>query len=116
MALQSLKEGTLSVSPRDALRFFYYQLLVGDSADNIKGAKGIGPKKAERILETAFEDWCAEAGTEAELPTFYFEAVQGYFSWHEELMLNARCLYIWQKENDEWHPPREVVSGMDNGS
>lgn len=104
------------VSPRDALRFFYYQLLVGDSADNIKGAKGIGPKKAERILETAFEDWCAEAGTEEELAAYYFEAVQGYFSCHEELMLNARCLYIWQKENDEWHPPCEVVSGMDTSS
>jgi 5'-3' exonuclease len=99
------------VSPRDALRFFYYQMLVGDSADGIKGAKGIGPKKAERILETAFEDWCAEAGTEEELATYYFEAVQGYFSCHEELMLNARCLYIHQKENDEWNVPVDISSG-----
>ena len=102
------------VSPRDALRFFYYQLLVGDSADNIKGAKGIGPKKAERILETAFEDWIASAGTEAELAVFYYDSVKDYFSCHEELMLNARCLYIWQRENDEWHPPKEVIDDLRN--
>jgi len=99
------------VSPRDALRFFYYQLLVGDSADNIKGAKGIGPKKAERILETAFEDWIDSAGTESELAVFYYNAVKDYFSCEEELMLNARCLYIHQKENDEWHVPVDVSSG-----
>ncbi len=99
------------VSPRDALRFFYYQLLVGDSADNIKGAKGIGPKKAERILETAFEDWIDSAGTESELAAFYYNGVKEYFSCHEELMLNARCLYIWQRENDEWHPPVDIAEG-----
>lgn len=99
------------VSPRDAIRFFYYQLLVGDAADNIKGAKGIGPKKAEQILDTAYEDWIDSAGTESELPVFYYNGVKDYFSCHEELMLNARCVYIWQKENDEWHPPHELVAG-----
>lgn len=99
------------VSPRDALRFFYFQLLAGDSADGIKGAAGIGPVKANRILDSAYEEWIAEAGTEEELAVYYFEAVQGYFSCHEELMLNARCLYIWQRENDEWHPPIDIAEG-----
>ena len=93
------------VSPRDALRFFYYQLLVGDAADNIKGAKGIGPKKAEKILDNAFEEWVESAGTEEELSTFYYNAVKDYYSCDEELMLNAKCVYIWHKENDEWRPP-----------
>jgi 5'-3' exonuclease len=101
------------VSPRDALRFFYFQLLAGDSADGIKGAAGIGHVKANRILDSAYEEWIAEAGTEEELAVYYFEAVQGYFSCHEELMLNARCLYIWQRENDEWRPPVEIAEGMD---
>lgn len=30
---------------------FYSQILIGDIADNIKGAKGIGPVKAARLLE-----------------------------------------------------------------
>lgn len=82
------------VSPVEALRFFYYQLLVGDTTDNIKGAIGIGPKKAEKILEGITEERAL------------YEACEPYFSCEEELLLNARCLYIWQKENDEWQPPR----------
>ena len=32
-------------------RYFMHQCLTGDRADNIKGIKGIGPKKADKILE-----------------------------------------------------------------
>ena len=32
-------------------RFVEYQCLVGDSADNIKGAVGVGPVKATEIIE-----------------------------------------------------------------
>ena len=34
-----------------AHKFFCLQLLIGDSTDNIQGLKGIGPKKAEKLLE-----------------------------------------------------------------
>lgn len=30
--------------------YFWYQMLTGDTADNIVGLKGIGPKKADKIL------------------------------------------------------------------
>jgi len=30
---------------------FYKQMLMGDSADNIKGIPGVGPKKAEKLLD-----------------------------------------------------------------
>lgn len=33
------------------LKFFYYQMLVGDSADNIPGLLGFGEKKAFQLLE-----------------------------------------------------------------
>lgn len=77
------------VSPTDGLRFFYYQLLVGDSTDNIKGAPGIGKTKAPRIL----------AGLNEEI--HLYRAVREYFSCDEELELNARCLWIHRKENDD---------------
>ena len=35
----------------EANRLLMMQCLTGDTADNIKGLKGIGPKKAEKILE-----------------------------------------------------------------
>lgn len=81
------------VSPNDSIRFFYWQLLVGDSADNIKGAKGIGPKKADQILKDCI--------TEKE----HYEAVKDYFSCDEELELNAQVLWVWRKPNDKWLPP-----------
>lgn len=83
-----------TVTPEEGLRFFYYQLLVGDSTDNIKGAPGIGPKKAENIL------------TNCKTPREYYEACLPFFSCEEELLLNARCVYIWQKENDQWEIPK----------
>jgi len=37
-------------SVEDANRFLYIQVLAGDSGDNIPGIKGVGVKKAEKIL------------------------------------------------------------------
>jgi 5'-3' exonuclease len=81
------------ISPAQGLYYFYYQLLIGDSTDNIKGAIGIGPKKAENIL------------FDCKTPWEYYQAVAPFFSCKEELLQNARCVYIWQKENDLWLPP-----------
>lgn len=39
------------VSEDQATRFFWYQMLTGDHGDNIKGVHGIGPKRAEKILD-----------------------------------------------------------------
>ncbi len=34
----------------DALKFFIYQVIIGDSADGYKGIKGVGPKGAKKFL------------------------------------------------------------------
>jgi DNA polymerase-1 len=79
-----------SITPEEATRWFYYQMLVGDPVDNIKGVSGIGPVKANRILDS-----CA---SEEEM----FQAVMDNYSSEEEYLMNARCLWIWHKENDEY--------------
>ena len=81
------------VTPIDGLRTFYTQLLVGDPGDNVKGAKGIGKVKAEKILKNC------------ENENDFIEAVRDYFSCDEELLLNGQCLWIWRKENDIWTIP-----------
>lgn len=81
------------VSPIDGIRAFYTQLLVGDPGDNIKGAKGIGKVKAEKILEGLSD--------EMEL----LGAVKDYYSCDEELLINGQCLWIWRKQNDLWNIP-----------
>ena len=44
------KYKTYNVTPEQGVRAFWTQMLVGDTADNIKGVKGIGPVKAGKIL------------------------------------------------------------------
>lgn len=77
------------VSPNDAIRFFYHQLLIGDPTDNIKGARGIGKAKSSKILEGVFDE-----------PTLY-SRVREHYSSEEEMSMNAKCLWIWRKENDD---------------
>jgi 5'-3' exonuclease len=81
------------VTDAEAIRFFYYQMLIGDTTDGIKGVPGIGPKKAEKLL--------LECTTEQE----YFERVRDQYSSDEEMELNGKCLWIWRKLNDIWKMP-----------
>ncbi len=54
--------GELVVSPDGkkikghGLKFFFYQMLVGDPTDNIPGCPGIGPKKAFAALDSLFTE------------------------------------------------------------
>ena len=50
-----VKKEKYNVSPEEATRFFYYQCLVGDTADGIKGVPGIGPVKAKKLLDSCYE-------------------------------------------------------------
>jgi 5'-3' exonuclease len=84
-----VKKEKYYVSPEEADRYFWYQLLVGDHTDGIKGASGIGKIKAERII------------ADTPLDKLY-ETVKDYFSCEEEMDMNAQCVYIWRKENDNW--------------
>lgn len=85
-----------TVTEEEGRHFFYNQLLVGDATDNIKGAVGIGPKKAENILTGCRTEWD------------YYQACLPFFSCDEELLLNARCLKIGQTESSLWLPPKET--------
>lgn len=83
-----------TVSPTDAIRFFYYQMLVGDSTDGIKGAKGIGKVNAVRIL--------ADLTEEEDL----FNAVEAHFSCEEEMLLNGKLLWIMREKDKQWEIPK----------
>ena len=78
------------VSQDEADYWFFYQLLVGDTTDNIKGVTGIGPKKAAGIL------YGCESNNER------YAAVLDRYSSEEELDMNAKCVYIWRKHDDNW--------------
>jgi 5'-3' exonuclease len=77
-----------SIQPIDGLRWFYTQLLTGDTSDNVKGVTGIGKVKAEKLLQ----------GLDNEKDLF--NRVRDAYSCDEEMLMNASVLWIWQKPND----------------
>lgn len=81
------------VEPLAGLRHFYYQMLVGDATDNVKGAPGVGPKTAAKLL--------ANCTNEQEM----YEAIEPHFSCEEEILMTGQCLWIFRKPNGRWKIP-----------
>lgn len=84
----------LDVTRDYATRFFYKQLLMGDSTDNIPGIRGIGPKKAEGLLQ--------DCTTDVEMQTVVkdmYEVVYGD-EWKDWLLSNGKMIYIQRKIDD----------------
>ena len=103
-----VKDVHYDITPEHALRFFYFQLLTGDRVDNIPGCKGIGPKKAERILdgletEEEYQQACLEAYQDS------YGLIHGYTN----LVLFGRLLKIKTKEDEPlWVPAH--LGGLKN--
>jgi len=83
-----------TVEPFDGLRFFYSQVLTGDSVDNIKGLYRVGPKTAEKMLK--------HCKTEEEL---YKACVDAYDGDTNRVLENARLLWLRRYEGEMWTPP-----------
>lgn len=89
------------IEEEDANYNLYMQILTGDSVDNIPGCKGIGPKKAAKILDGV------------ENPSDMYElAKQTYLSVYgdkevayKHLIETAHLVYILRSEDDEWRKP-----------
>ena len=84
------------VTPEEGLRFFYRQILMGDSADNIKGVPRVGAVRSEKML--------APFQTEKEFYACCVEALG-----KERVLENGRLLWLRRKPNELWEPPNEEV-------
>ena len=82
------------VTPEEGLRFFYKQILMGDSADNIKGMHRVGEVTATKML--------ADFTTEMQLYKCCVEAMG-----EERVLENARLLWLRRIPNQMWEPPNE---------
>lgn len=63
------------ITHEEADRFFYKQILMGDSCDGYTGCPGIGPKRAETILDEAMEH-CRDCESGYSPASFYWDAIK----------------------------------------
>jgi len=82
------------VSEWEGLKFFYSQVLTGDTVDNIIGLRSVGPVKAAKIL--------ADCTTEYDM---YLEVVNAYNGDFDRVLENARLLWLRRYDNQMWEPP-----------
>lgn len=86
-----VKEKHSLVSESEGLRFFYRQLLIGDSADNVKGINGIGPVKASRFIDDSMY-------YEQEM----FDIVRDLYNDDIRFFKNCNLLWIHQEQGKLW--------------
>lgn len=80
------------------LMFFFYQMLVGDTVDNIPGCPKVGPKKAFAILSQCNTKKEAECAVQAS-----YQAVYGD-DWFTYLQENAKLLWMARELNEDGTP------------
>jgi 5'-3' exonuclease len=76
--------------------WFYYQMIVGDSADSIKTLPGYGPKKAEKILANKSPE---------EMKDAVIETYKDYYKdeWFEKYDTTARLLFLRRANCQEYY-------------
>jgi len=104
------KEEFIETTKESAMYSFYYQCLLGDSVDNVPGAKGIGKVKAAKAL--------AEECSWEQVVRIYESKGQT----EENALLNARLVRIlhasdWDAELQQpilWQPPSNYENNGHN--
>lgn len=90
------KKQLYKIDEAEGLFKFYKQMLTGDRVDNIVGVRGIGDKKAEKLLEgkTEQEMWDVCVG------------LLGY----DRAVENGHLLYMLRRYDDSFTPPTGAVA------
>lgn len=89
---------TIRVSPLDAQRNFWKQVLTGDTIDNIPGIAGIGQKTAEKTIDKLTSEKLMLTAAYAE-----YQKQHGNKAW-DALCENARLLYLCRTEEELKNP------------
>lgn len=89
------------VEPDEGKEFFWLQMLMGDKTDNIIGLAGIGPKKAEKLLQNV---------PLAEME----EYVKDLYDDPRRFDLNVNLLKIWKKPYELYYDGKELMIETEN--
>lgn len=96
-----VKNEFATISEREGLKRFWTQMVVGDTADNIFGIRGIGPKKAEKLFEYI------EGEDLESLDKAYYDCVAALYNDPIRMHRNAKLLWIMHSPSDIWLSPEE---------
>lgn len=89
-------KGLYHLTEYQARYFFFYQMLIGDSADNIPGIYGVGKAKAERILGNSVT---IKQQAEAVLQAYVYYYGDGYLD----------PIHYHSHRGREWKTPEEIM-------
>lgn len=96
-----VREGRIyTVTEDEGLRFFYKQMVVGDTSDNIRGIDGLGPKKTEKLFEGVPTEKLVDIVAQE-------YDVQWGDRWYEEMVKNSKLLWIKRSEEENELTPVE---------
>lgn len=85
------------INREEADKFFYTQILTGDTADNVPGLWRCGPVKAKKIL--------ADAVTPEDLWSAVVSAYEDNDDTKDNAILMGQLLWLQRKEGELWSPP-----------
>lgn len=90
-------------------RFYWQQVLTGDSVDNIPGLYKVGPVKAKKLLEDAL--------THDELENAVCRAYHDVYGdeGYNYLIANGRLIHIWRTINDHFKIRKEIYEAAIEG-
>jgi len=94
------------VDPVEAKRNLYKQILIGDQTDGIPGLYGVGPKRAEVLLDDLMEEGHMYLVVLKEYLDKIPKTVKNHAEFCANLMhTHAHLLYLLRKEDERWTPP-----------
>ena len=95
------KNGLRFIDIPGAEHNFYKQVLMGDSADNVKGLPGIGARKVNTILDNSWGAGAYERVLKAYLEAHNYDEEEACAYLYE----TANLLYLRKDFDDYWSPP-----------
>jgi 5'-3' exonuclease len=96
-----VKREFTEVSELEGIQWFYQQMLIGDTADDIVGVKGIGKVKAYKAISPL----------QKEEEMYY--TVRSLYRDDDRFLRNGKLLHIMRKENDIWQPSDKLSAYYD---
>jgi 5'-3' exonuclease, N-terminal resolvase-like domain len=95
-----VKEEHKEMNELEAIRHFYWQLIMGDKTDNIMGFDGLARQTVPKKLE-----WAMAELTDCQNEATMFELVRGMYNDDERMLVSGRCLWIRRQEGQIWQFP-----------